>query len=420
MSHTTSQTPPSVVTASTSPSVAGDTGRQDLTYQAEIRAFVREAYRAIPAGAGREVVRRWYATDDVDELPDEAITWALGVGSPVGHAELRDGEVVLDVGCGGGLDSLLAARQVGPSGRVIGLDLLPEMCERASRVAQRAGVAERCRFEPGEMEAVPLDDDSVDVVISNGALNLSARKSRTFAELARVLRPEGRLCASDLVVEEGALPPEVLASDAAWAGCIAGALSPRVLRRKLERAGFVDVELTSQGGFTVADAAAYPLFTDELLAVMRDRLPDGEDHQLAQRVLITARLPAPDAADTAATAAGAHAEHTGPLVHTGVCSLDDIAPEQAKAPGVTVRQLKRVDDVELKVMDVAAGGATPYHTHDHAHEGVIVQGRGALRLADGDAPLRPGDTFWVNPTEPHAIAAAPDVALRLVCMDCLV
>ncbi len=387
----------------------------DLTFQDEVRDLVRDAYRSIPAGAGAAVTERYYDAHDLAGLPDEAITWALGVGDPVRHAGLQDGEVVLDVGCGGGLDSLLAARWIGGNGHVIGLDLLDEMRERADTAARAAGLADRCRFETGLMEAIPLDDDTVDVVISNGALNLSARKSRTFAELARVLRPGGRLCASDLTVDEGTLPPEVLASGAAWAGCLAGALAPRVLRRKLERAGFIEVDITPIGPFGVDEASAYPLFPDELLAALRRQLPTEGLERLATCVVITARRPA-----------GEHElpvveeSRADPLIQTGVRALDDIVPDAVEAPGVTIRHLKRVDDVELKVMDVEAGGSTPYHVHPHAHEGVIVQGHGALRLEDGDRPLAPGHVFWVNPTEPHAIAAAPDRSIQLVCMDCFV
>ncbi len=411
--HTDTTT--TTTTTTTTPAGAADRSGPDLTFQDEVRDLVRDAYRSIPTGAGAAVTERYYDAHDLTGIPDDALAWALGVGDPVGQAGLQDGEVVLDVGCGGGLDSLLAARRVGPSGRVIGLDLLDEMCERAEAAARSAGLADRCRFETGLMEAIPLDDDTVDAVISNGALNLSARKSRTFAELARVLRPGGRLWASDLTVDEGTLPPEVLASGAAWAGCLAGALAPRVLRRKLERAGFIEVEITPVEPFGVDQASAYPLFPDELLAALRRLLPSEDLQRLATSVVITARRPASEHERPVV-----EAPRADPLVHTGVRALDDIAPDEVEAPGVTIRHLKRVDDVDLKVMDVEAGGSTPYHVHPHAHEGVIVQGHGALRLQDGDQPLTPGDVFWVNPTEPHAIAAAPDRSIQLVCMDCFV
>jgi ubiquinone/menaquinone biosynthesis C-methylase UbiE len=150
-------------------------------------------------------------------LPPSAVDWALGVGNPVRHADLQPGEIVLDVGCGAGIDTILAARAVGPTGRAIGLDLLEEMCERARGHAQDAGVVEWTEFVRGEMEDIPLPDASVDVVISNGVINLSPRKSRVLAEIRRVLRPGGRLSIADLTVNDE-LPTELQTNDAAWAG----------------------------------------------------------------------------------------------------------------------------------------------------------------------------------------------------------
>ena len=190
---------------------------RDFMFQDQIREVVRRAYAAIGSGAGEPVAKRLYSAEDLAGLPAVAVSWALGVGNPVAHADLVAGEVVLDVGCGGGIDTVLAARQVGPSGQAIGLDLLEDMCERARASAAAAGVDAWTEFRTGAMEDIPLGDDSVDVVISNGVINLSARKSRALAEIHRVLRPGGRLCVSDLTVDDD-LPPEVLTSDAAWAG----------------------------------------------------------------------------------------------------------------------------------------------------------------------------------------------------------
>jgi SAM-dependent methyltransferase len=189
---------------------------KDLLFQDEIRGVVARAYAAIPSGGGRHAIRRFY-DDELTDLPDDAIAWALGVGNPVRHAALAPGEVVLDLGCGAAIDTILAAREVGPSGRVIGLDMLDEMCWRAQATANAAGVAGCTEFKRGEMEAIPLPDESVDVVISNGVLNLSPRKARALAEVYRVLRPGGRLCVADLTVEDD-LPPEVLTSESAWVG----------------------------------------------------------------------------------------------------------------------------------------------------------------------------------------------------------
>jgi SAM-dependent methyltransferase len=190
---------------------------QDLLYQQEIKAAVRSAYEKIKTGGGEPVARRLYSPEQISAVPRGAIEWALGVGNPVPHAGLATGETVLDLGCGGGIDTILAAREIGPRGRAIGIDLLDEMVDRAEANAREAAVDGWTEFRRGEMEDIPLLDESVDVVISNGVVNLSPRKSRVLAEVHRVLRPGGRLCVADLTVEED-LPPEILTSDSAWAG----------------------------------------------------------------------------------------------------------------------------------------------------------------------------------------------------------
>jgi arsenite methyltransferase len=190
---------------------------QDLLHQAEIKEVVRRAYAALPTGGGEAVVRGLYTDDQLEGMPNGAVDWALGVGNPIRYAHLAPAETVLDVGSGGGIDTILAARAVGPTGRAIGLDLLEEMCERARAHAAEAGVDGWTEFVRGEMEAIPLPDASIDVAVSNGVINLSARKTRALAEIFRILRPGGRMCVADLVVDED-LPPEVLTSDSAWAG----------------------------------------------------------------------------------------------------------------------------------------------------------------------------------------------------------
>ena len=381
----------------------------DLLFQAEIRDAVRTAYRDLPAGAGPVLAQRLYTEEVVDTLPSAAVSWALGVGDPVTAAELAPGEVVLDLGCGGGIDTVLAAREVGPRGRVIAVDLLPEMCARTRTAVEAAGVAERCEVEVGEMEDLPIPDQAVDVIISNGVLNLSPRKSRALAEAARVLRPGGRLCVADLVVETE-LPPEVLGSTTVWAGCIAGAVSERVLRRKLARAGFDDIDVTGHTGFSLEDVALYPLFSPEVMELLRQLLPRAAQQQLAVSVVVRGRRPErPD--DVPLTEAAVAA--------SGATPLEAIAPDAVEAPGVTVRHLKGVEDAQLKVLDVEPGGSTPHHTHAHAHEGVVISGGGRLRLEGGDQTIGPGDTFSIAPREPHAIASGPDQPLRFVCMDCL-
>jgi arsenite methyltransferase len=384
----------------------------DLMFQDEIRDVVRTAYGAIATGAGRAMAQRFYSADELASVPAQAVDWALGVGNPVRHAGLSEGEVVLDIGSGGGIDTVLAARHVGPTGQVIGLDMLAEMCERGRAAAEEAGVAAWCDLLEGEMEAIPLPDASIDVVISNGVINLSHRKSRAFAEIARVLRPGGRTCVADLVVNDD-LPPEVLSSGAAWAGCIAGALSERVLLRKLDRAGLVDIELTERSALTLDDVALYPLFTPDVLSLMRRLLGDEARQHIATSVIARARKPAvripkapaaPDVADVAD-------------VSTVVQRLDGISAA-VMADGITVRPLKKVDDVELTVKDVEPGHSTPFHSHSHAHQGIIMTGTGTLQLTGRRLPLTPGDVFSIASNEPHAIACDGPGPLRLVCMDC--
>ena len=190
---------------------------RDLMFQQEIKDSVQQAYAAIATGAGETVARRLYSDQELAEVPPSAVEWALGVGNPVRYARLQPGQAVLVVGSGGGIDTILAAKRVDSQGRAIGLDVLEEMCERGRGHAAQAGVEGWTEFLQGEMEAIPLPDESVDVVISNGVLNLSARKSRALAEIFRVLGPGGRICMADLTVE-GELPPEVANDQSAWAG----------------------------------------------------------------------------------------------------------------------------------------------------------------------------------------------------------
>jgi SAM-dependent methyltransferase len=172
----------------------------------DARAIIRTTYTdATPDG--REVAASLYGPEELAELPAGAITWAFGVGHPVRHARLRPGEMVLDVGCGGGIDALLAAVRVGARGRVIGLDMTPAMLDRARRHADEMAV-ETVEWRAGLMEALPLPDATVDVVLCNGVLNLSTRKSRALAEMRRVLRPGGRLALADLVLTDS-LPEEI-------------------------------------------------------------------------------------------------------------------------------------------------------------------------------------------------------------------
>ncbi|MGH2757558.1 MAG: methyltransferase domain-containing protein [Actinomycetota bacterium] len=189
---------------------------RDLLHSAELKTLVRDAYCSIEADT-TQVARKLYDWRELEGIPQSAITRALGVNNHLRHADIASGETVLDLGCGGGIDSLIAARRTGPDGRVIALDFLPEMLDRTAKAAAEARI-DNVELLEGEMEAIPLPDESVDHIISNGVINLSPRKTRVLAECARVLRPGGKFCVSDIVVEEDALPPEVLTHPAAWAG----------------------------------------------------------------------------------------------------------------------------------------------------------------------------------------------------------
>ena len=180
-----------------------------------------------------------YSLDEVGDLPSAAILASLGCGNPTALAELRPGEVVLDLGSGGGIDVLLSARRVGPTGFVYGVDMTDEMLALAERNAADRGVT-HVRFLKGEIEHLPLPDASVDVVISNCVINLSVDKAQVLREAFRVLRPGGRLAVSDVVVQ-GSLPDALRRDLELWAGCVAGALEEDTYRRLLRQAGFLDV-----------------------------------------------------------------------------------------------------------------------------------------------------------------------------------
>lgn len=261
----------------------------DLLSQDAIRSIVRETYRAV-GPTDRRVAERFYSSDELAGLPEPTVRMALGVGNPVRHAGLRSGEDVVDLGSGGGIDGLLAARTVGPSGSVVGVDFLADMVARATRAAAEAGMS-NVRFVEGLIEAVPLRDASTDVVISNGVVNLSPRKARVLAEAFRILRPGGRLAIVDLVLEHD-LPPEIQTHPAAWAGCLSGALSEVALYKGVRRAGFREVSIEPLEPFGLEECALYPLFGNELLALLRERVPDERHDRIAASVLVRARKPA--------------------------------------------------------------------------------------------------------------------------------
>ncbi len=187
------------------------------------------------------ITRDLYDEATSSSLPEQAVLASLGCGNPTALAELAPGEVVLDLGSGGGIDVLLSARRVGPDGKAYGLDMTDEMLELARANAAAAG-AENVEFLKGEIEEIPLPDGSVDVIISNCVINLSGDKRRVLEEAFRVLRPGGRFAVSDVVVR-GTLPDEVRRNMELWAGCVAGALEEGEFRALLREAGFEDVEV---------------------------------------------------------------------------------------------------------------------------------------------------------------------------------
>jgi arsenite methyltransferase len=182
-----------------------------------------------------------YGDGEREGAPEAAVAASLGCGVPTAVADLHEGETVLDLGSGGGADVLISARRVGPTGRAIGLDMTDEMLELARSNADRAGAA-NAEFVKGHIEDVPLPDASVDVVISNCVINLSADKPQVLREAARVLRPGGRFAVSDVIADPD-MDAATKADMAAWTGCIAGALTRREFERALADAGFVDVEI---------------------------------------------------------------------------------------------------------------------------------------------------------------------------------
>ena len=196
-----------------------------------------------------------YDPAQAGQIPEEAMLASLGCGNPTALAKLNPGETVLDLGSGGGIDVLLSARRVGPSGKAYGLDMTDEMLALANENKRKAG-AENVEFLKGEIESIPLPDNTVDVVISNCVINLSADKDRVLREAFRVLKPGGRFAVSD-VVTRGEIAPEVRQSVLLWVGCMAGALEENEYRSKLAAAGFEQIEIEPTRIYRVEDAREF-------------------------------------------------------------------------------------------------------------------------------------------------------------------
>jgi len=239
----------------------------------DIKAVVKEKYSqaalrvktggssccgAAPSGIGQgcdPITSNLYDASQGNEVPKEAMLASLGCGNPTLLAQLNPAEVVLDLGSGGGIDVLLSARRVGPTGKVYGLDMTDEMLALANENKRKAG-AENVEFLKGEIENIPLPDNSVDVIISNCVINLSADKDRVLSEAFRVLKPGGRLAVSD-VVTRGVIPNEIRQKVLLWVGCIAGALDETEYRSKLKAVGFEQVDLEPTRVYKVDDAREF-------------------------------------------------------------------------------------------------------------------------------------------------------------------
>jgi arsenite methyltransferase len=238
----------------------------------KVRDVVKQKYgdAALMAGSGRAasccggdcspverdpITRDLYDAVTSAALPATAVLASLGCGNPTALAELAEGEVVLDLGSGGGIDVLLSARRVGPTGMAYGLDMTDEMLALARRNQAEAGVR-NVEFLRGEIEDIPLPDSSVDVIISNCVINLSSDKRRVLAEAFRVLRPGGRFAVADVVVK-GEVPVAVRQSMELWVGCVAGALEEQEFERLLQEVGFDDVSIEPTRVYAAADAAAF-------------------------------------------------------------------------------------------------------------------------------------------------------------------
>jgi arsenite methyltransferase len=206
-------------------------------------------------GCDDPITSNLYDPSQAEQVPEKALLASLGCGNPTALAELKAGETVLDLGSGGGIDVLLSAKRVGPSGKAYGLDMTDEMLALANENKRKAGL-ENVEFLKGEIEHIPLPDNSVDVIISNCVINLSANKHRVLMEAFRVLKPGGRFAVSD-VVTRGEIPEEIRRSGLLWVGCVAGALEENDYRGKLAAAGFEKIDIESTRIYQVKDAREF-------------------------------------------------------------------------------------------------------------------------------------------------------------------
>ncbi|MBM3239593.1 arsenite methyltransferase [Candidatus Poribacteria bacterium] len=190
-----------------------------------------------------------YTEEQISQLPEDVVNNSFGCGNPVAFAEIKEGDVVLDLGSGAGIDVLLASKRVGPNGKAIGVDMTPQMIAKARKNAAKMGI-NNVEFRLGEMEAMPVESNSVNLIISNCVINLSPDKDKVFGEAFRVLKPNGKMLISDIVAKN---LPEVVKSDIeSWAGCVAGALEEEEYLEKIRRTGFADVHVVDKVKFDLA------------------------------------------------------------------------------------------------------------------------------------------------------------------------
>jgi arsenite methyltransferase len=212
---------------------------------AEVAGGINRVLTITGAPRSRETAQNLgYKAEDLRAIPDATLSSFAGCGNPLAIEEMREGEVVLDLGSGAGLDCFLSAAKVGPWGKVIGLDMTKEMLSKAEATRKELGL-KNVEFRMGELEKMPVEDSSVDVIISNCVINLSPEKEKVFREAYRVLKPGGRMMVSDMVLEKE-LPPEVRKDPLAWASCIAGAVLEKEYLGMMEKAGFRDIEVLSR------------------------------------------------------------------------------------------------------------------------------------------------------------------------------
>ena len=207
------------------------------------------------SGCSDPITSNLYDQSQAQQIPEEALSASLGCGNPTALAKLNPGEVVLDLGSGGGIDVMLSAKRVGPTGKAYGLDMTDEMLALANENKRKAGV-ENVQFLKGEIEHIPLPDNSVDIIISNCVINLSSDKDRVFSEAFRVLKPGGRFAVSD-VVTRGEMPSEIRQSVLLWVGCVAGAVEENEYRTKLRQAGFENIEIEPTRIYRIEDAREF-------------------------------------------------------------------------------------------------------------------------------------------------------------------